>query len=127
MKKNLVALLLVLAVVSVGLFAGPTVAEKTFQLSTTISAINQMKFTAGSVSTRQEFLGDTKDLSGGVAVGNGAEDVVKVVDEETFYDVAYISTMSNYRKGFYVTMSATQQGWRVTLTAIRNISTIRLL
>ena len=103
MKKNLVALLLVLAVVSVGVFAaGPDVGAAKFDLKTTVNAINQMKFTVAAQSTKDGFIGDTKDLTAGVRVGNNGTDVVKV--DGNYYDVAYISTMSNYRKGFHVDM-----------------------
>ena len=102
MKKNLVALLLVLAVVSVGVFAGPDVGAATFDLKTTVNAINQMNFTAAAQSTKDGFIGDTKVLTAGVAVGNDNEDVVKV--DNNYHEVAYISTMSNYRKGFQVDM-----------------------
>jgi len=46
MKKNLVALLLVLAVVSVGLFAGPTV---NFNVVTNVPAIGEIKITRWTV------------------------------------------------------------------------------
>jgi len=116
MKKNLVALLLVLAVVSVGVFAGPTVDPAKFDLKTTVNAINQMKFTAAAQSTKDEFIADTKDLTGGVAVGTDPADVVKV--DGNFYNVAYISTMSNYRKGFQVDMKV--EAMKSTLEGINN-------
>ena len=117
MKKNLVALLLVLAVVSVGVFAaGPDVGAAKFDLKTTVNAINQMKFTAAAQSTKDGFIGDTKDLTGGVAVGNDGTDVVKV--DGNFYSVAYISTMSNYRKGFQVDMKV--EAMKSTLEGINN-------
>ena len=37
-----------------------------------------MKFTVAAQSTRDGFIGDTKDLTAGVRVGNNGTDVVKV-------------------------------------------------
>ena len=103
MKKNLVALLLVLAVVSVGLFATPLDnSDESFTVTTTVSGINKMIISTGKYVTNPANVATFEDLVAfnnlSVAAGGsqGHEGVV-----------AYISTLSNYRKGYKVTMTAT--------------------
>jgi hypothetical protein len=107
MKKKLVALLLVLAVVSVGLFAAPvtpTHGDVEFEVKATVSGHNVMKFTSNSMvgQNKSTFEGDT--WNGPVLVG--ADKTIKP-STNTFYDVAFISVMSNWRKGFTISMEAT--------------------
>jgi len=103
MKKNLVALLLVLAVVSVGLFAGLE-DTKAFDIRTTVSSQHHMKFTTIRVANYGEFNNGSNnaDLSGGVEFTAGGP----FKTDGTFATVAYISTASNHRAGYYVKMTA---------------------
>ena len=103
MKKKLVALLLVLAVVSVGLFAGLE-DTKAFDIRTTVSSQHHMKFTTIRVANYGEFNNGSNnaDLSGGVEFTAGGP----FKTDGTFATVAYISTASNHRAGYYVKMTA---------------------
>ncbi|NLK14071.1 MAG: hypothetical protein GX313_04925 [Spirochaetales bacterium] len=101
MKKNLVALLLVLAVVSVGLFAEPDI-TKTFNLTTSVQGVNKMKITAA------EFTGSPGQF-------DGAEEAVTHVvstygNQQSIGSdslKAWLSTISNNRAGYTVKMTAT--------------------
>ena len=98
MKKNLVALLLVLAVVSVGLFAGPTV---NFNVVTNVPAIGEIKITDGQFAPepvrRNSLSTITPTFTGTHTVSQaGAQNLGK-----------YISVLSNNRAGFTIEMSAT--------------------
>jgi hypothetical protein len=101
MKKNLIVLLVV-ALVSVGLFAVDSVG---FDVKTTVEAINLMKITAA------EFTGTTAALfaSADPYVGNDdAEDGNHYVSGGGSQTItAWLSTLSNRRTGYKVTMSAT--------------------
>jgi len=101
MKKNLVALLLVLAVVSVGVFANPNqdTGPKTFTVTTTISGINLMRVSSAQYVANPIAPSSFKEL--GVVENHGVE---AGGDQGT---VAYLSTLSNYRKGYKVEMTAT--------------------
>ena len=104
MKKNLVALLLVLAVVSVGLFAALE-DTKEFVVKTDVSSQHHMKFTNKKVTSYGDFgkASNAADLSGGVEFTDGG---TYGIDGEYYY-VAHISTASNHRAGYYVKMTAT--------------------
>ncbi len=109
MKKKLIALLVV-AVVTTGLFAfGPggdpepgdfigSPGPSSFDVTTTVEGINLMKI------TKAAFSGTTKDAFTGAAAYAG-ELKVTTSGSQTFD--AYISTLSNSRIGYKVTMSAT--------------------
>ncbi len=101
MKKNLIAILII-ALVSVGLFAtnpGPA----TFDITTTIGGINLMKITKAAFSGTTEtafteaaaYTGNDEDGKHHVTAG-GDQDIT-----------AYISTLSNSRAGYSVKLSAT--------------------
>jgi len=104
MKKKLVALLLVLAVVSVGLFAALE-DTKEFVVKTDVSSQHHMKFTNKKVTSYGDFgkASNAADLSGGVEFTDGG---TYGIDGEYYY-VAHISTASNHRAGYYVKMTAT--------------------
>lgn len=99
MKKNLVALLLVLAVVSFGVFAAPP-GPIDFTITADVVGVNLMKITTEQYNppkpTPANF-GTAEEHTGThtVSVGGG-----QTID-------AWISTLSNSRKGYKVTMSAT--------------------
>ena len=96
MKKNLIVLL-VIALVSVGLFAanpGPS----TFDVTTTVEGINEMKL------TQAEFTGTTKSALTALDAYTGPLEV-SAYGPQSF--TAYISTLSNSRVGYKVTMSET--------------------
>ncbi len=95
MKKNLIALL-VIALVSVGLFADPT--TSTFNVETSVKGINEMKLTT------TKFTGTTKSALDGLTAYTGPLSVTTYGDQNF---TAYISTLSNSRVGYTVTMSAT--------------------
>ena len=99
MKKNLIVLL-VIALVTVGLFAAdPTNAS--FQVTADVSGINLMKITTAKYegSSPTDFANNTTVpiYAGPLSVtASGAQTLS-----------AYISTMSNSRSGYHVTMTAT--------------------
>ncbi|OQA45231.1 MAG: hypothetical protein BWY50_00167 [Spirochaetes bacterium ADurb.Bin315] len=109
MKKNLVALLLVLAVVSVGVFADPPAvpAAVDFDIVTTIDPINAMKFTNNSVNN-----GTYSDFTGAVLDNNskiGKYAATGIPASELTSDltlVGYLSIASNYRLGVKINMTA---------------------
>jgi hypothetical protein len=93
MKKNLIALLIV-ALVSVGLFADPI--TDSFTVTTTIGSINNMKVTEEDVSTKA--WSSLKDFTNfGVTSSN----------LNTGAAIAYLTTQSNNRKGYKISISAT--------------------
>ncbi|GEM_PF-4757970 len=98
MKKNLIAILII-ALVSVGLFAA--VSDAQFQVQTTISAINDMKLTTSSIDALSPMPTSLSGVTGFTAP-------VKITSSgatEAF--TAYISALSNNQAGFTVKMSAT--------------------
>jgi hypothetical protein len=101
MKKNLVALLLVLAVVSVGVFAAPTNPDPaSFNVTTTVTGINLMKITKAQYNPSNPNptnFGSAEAYGGTHSVSAGGTQVIN----------AWISTLSNSRKGYKVTMGAT--------------------
>ncbi len=111
MKKNLIAILII-ALVSVGLFADDPVtppatpADASFNVTTTVAGINLMKITQAA------FSGTTKDAFTGANAYAG-ELKVTTSGPQTFD--AYISTLSNSRAGYKVTMSATAMKSTVTV------------
>jgi hypothetical protein len=99
MKKNLIALLIV-ALVAVGLFATPAnPSNATFDVTTEISPINEMKLTTSALSSPYPI-----SLTG---VDGFASDVTISSTGSTTAFTAYISALSNNKKGFTVKMSAT--------------------
>jgi hypothetical protein len=103
MKKNLIALLIV-ALVTVGLFAATNPSNAEFTVKTTIDGINDMRITKTPValSTFDTANNLFTELSIGGATGAAVDTTTGVV---TFN--AYISTRSNNRKGYTVKLSAT--------------------
>ncbi|MFA5446870.1 MAG: hypothetical protein WC233_01175 [Sphaerochaeta sp.] len=95
MKKNLIALLVVLALVTVGVFA---VDNASFDVKTSVAGINEMRLTAA------KFTGTTKAAFTSAAGYAGPLTITTNLENENF---AYISTLSNSRVGYKVTMSAT--------------------
>ena len=93
MKKNIIALLLVLAVVSFGVFAAPSPA--TFTVTTTVND--------------NSFMGVTEETYGTLGVGGeytAFENLgVTASGEQTFE--AYITSYSNHPAGYTLSMSAT--------------------
>ena len=92
MKKSIIALLLVLAVVSFGVFADST--PKSFEVKTTIDAVNDMKLVTASVSTPAGY-GEAAGFTGQVTY-----------DGTDYTDFPYIAAMSNNRAGFTVALTA---------------------
>jgi hypothetical protein len=103
MRKNLIITLLLAILVTFSLAADDPSAS--FNISTSISAINEMKITNKPVTTAT-FGDDDNSFSGTVAiVGNGEGANMDSSGNVTF--AAYISTLSNNRSGYSVSMSAT--------------------
>ncbi len=98
MKKNLIVLL-VIALVTVGLFAA--VPEAEFQVTTSISAINAMKLTTTDIAALETVpitLGGMTEFEADVVISSqGAT--------EAF--TAYITALSNHSGGFTLKVSAT--------------------
>ncbi len=103
MKKILSLLLLLSIIFSSGVFAADP-SPASFDITTSVGSINQMKFTNIAVETKAAFENSSNDwttIDNTVVAGSGALPV-----DNTFHDIAYISTMSNDRNGFTVSMSA---------------------
>ncbi|AEV29188.1 hypothetical protein SpiGrapes_1376 [Sphaerochaeta pleomorpha str. Grapes] len=96
MKKNIVALVVVALVASFSLFA---VADANLNLSTHISGINYMALTATELTTSTV---DAYDTAAGTIVGS--KEITSATATGT---IAYLSILSNNRKGFEVAISAT--------------------
>ena len=97
MKKNLVALLLVLAVVSVGLFAETT---DDFIVQTNVPAIGAVKITAGQFNPNPVMRNSLTEAGGYV----GPHTVSQSGDQGF---TGYVSAISNNRGGFTIKMKAT--------------------
>ncbi len=95
MKKNLIVLL-VIALVSVGLFADPT---DSFTVTTSVSSTNNMKVTAEDVNDSDSpaygSLTDFTDFG------------VNGTNLNTGEAIAYLTTQSNNRKGYKISIAAT--------------------
>lgn len=106
MKKNLVALLLVLAVVSVGVFAA-VLADTSFLVTTEVTGVNQMKLTSlaegEGITSKGAFTtaGTWAPVGGSVVAGS---DTLPV--DGNYTGIAYISAVSNRRAGFKITLTA---------------------
>jgi len=99
MKKNLIALLIV-ALVSVGLFAAdPATANDSFTVTTSISGINNMKVTTTAVGTDGKTYSQLADFSN-YAI-NSASDLSPSAP------IAYLSTQTNNRNGYKISLTVT--------------------
>jgi len=117
MKKNLIAILIV-ALVSVGLFADNTPANPdnaTFQVQTTITGINEMRITAAEVGLT-DFA--TAGLFSTLTIGGTGEGSSELASSGKVTFSAYISTRSNNRTGYTVKVSATP----MTTTAVESVT-----
>ena len=101
MKKNIIAVLLVIALSTVAAFA---VDDASFQVETSVAGINMMKLTQAS------FSGNKSALEGAAAYTGPLE--VTASGAQTFD--AYLSTLSNNRKGYTVSMTASAMASEVT-------------
>ncbi len=103
MKKILSLLLLLSIIFSSGVFAADP-SPASFDITTNVTGVNLMKFTSIAVATKEAFEDSSNDwttIDNTVVAGSTALPV-----DNTFHDIAYISTMSNDRNGFTVSMSA---------------------
>lgn len=98
MKKNIIAVLLVIALSTVFIFAATNPPATSFDVSTSVSGINKMKITTAA------FTGTTPSSFNSATAYTGPL-AVTAAGSQTFS--AYLSTMSNNRVGYKVTMSAT--------------------
>ena len=98
MKKNIIAVLLVIALSTAAAFAATNPPASSFDVQTSVSGINKMKITAAAFSgTTPSSFDSATAYAGPLGVtASGAQ---------TFS--AYLSTMSNNRVGYKVTMGAT--------------------
>lgn len=103
MKKNLIVLL-VIALVSVGLFAATNPSDAEFIVTTSVGGINDMKVTNAAV-TLTSFDNTGNGFSALTIGGTSGSSVDTTTGAVTFS--AYISTRSNNRNGYTVTLSAT--------------------
>jgi len=101
MKKNFVAVLLVIALSTFAVYA---VDDASFQVETSVAGINMMKLTQAS------FNGNKAALEGAAAYTGPLE--VAASGVQTFD--AYLSTLSNNRKGYTVSMTATAMASEVS-------------
>ncbi|ADY12420.1 hypothetical protein [Sphaerochaeta globosa] len=98
MKKNIIAVLLIVTIFTVGLFAATNPADSSFDVSTTIQGINKMKITA------EVFTGTSP---GSFNTADGFDSPLGVTEAGSQDFDAYLSTLSNNRTGYTVTMEAT--------------------
>jgi len=98
MKKNIVAVLLVIALSTIALFAATNPPATSFDVQTAVSGINKMKITAATFS-------GTTPISFDNAAAFAGPLGVPTSGPQSFS--AYLSTMSNNRIGYKVTMGAT--------------------
>ena len=103
MKKNIGAVLLVIALSTAAAFA---VDPASFQVQTAVSGINKMKITAAAFPSN----GTPSTFDSAAAFAGPL--TVTTSGAQTFS--AYLSTMSNNRVGYKVTMSATAMTSAVT-------------
>jgi len=104
MKKKLVALLLVLAVVSVGLFANSNqdTDPKTFEVKTVVQGINMMRISDA------QYTQDPPTPTTFKALNPVSLHTVTAGGSQSDGDpIAWISTISNSRVGYKVNMTAT--------------------
>ncbi len=103
MRKNLIITLLLAILVTFSLAADDPSAA--FSVTTSISAINEMKI-PNAVVTTETFKSSSTTFSGTVAiVGSGEGANMDSSGNVSF--TAYISTLSNNRGGYSINMSAT--------------------
>jgi hypothetical protein len=103
MRKNLIITLLLAILVTFSLAADDPSAA--FSVTTSISAINEMKI-SNAVVTTETFKSSSTTFSGTVAiVGSGEGANMDSSGNVSF--TAYISTLSNNRGGYSINMSAT--------------------
>lgn len=96
MKKNLIVTILLFSFVLAGAFA---VTSDSFDVTTAVSGINQMKLTASAFPSN----GTPASFTSATAYAG----TLAVTTSGTQSFSAYLSTISNNRKGYSVTMSAT--------------------
>lgn len=99
MKKNLIAILLVLMISSVGIFAADATGQ--FDVVTNVGGIHEIKLvTVGTTvpTTKAGFDGLTADNS---------DFTVDDTNYSTVQTVRQLISMSNNRNGYYMTLSAT--------------------
>lgn len=99
MKKNIIAVLLVIALSTVAAFAATNPANSSFDVKTNVGGINKMKITTAAFPAN----GNPSAFDSAAAFTGPL--VVSASGAQTFS--AYLSTMSNNRVGYKVTMSAT--------------------
>lgn len=114
MKKNLIALLIV-ALVTVGLFAAdPVTANDSFTVTTSISGINNMKVTTTAVGTDGKTYSQLADFSN-YAI-NSASDLSPSAP------IAYLSTQTNNRNGYKISLTVTAMKSTPTSGAVSYIN-----
>jgi len=115
MKKNLIVLLII-ALVSVGLFAAdpPATATDSFTVTTTISGINNMKVTTTAVGTDSKTYSQLADFSN-YAI-NSASDLSPSTA------IAYLSTQTNNRNGYKISLTVTAMKSTPTTGAVSYIN-----
>ena len=99
MKKNIIAVLLVIALSTVFIFAATNPPATSFDVSTNVSGINKMKITAAAFPAN----GNPSSFDSAAAFAGPLG--ITASGPKTFS--AFLSTMSNNRVGYKVTMGAT--------------------
>lgn len=107
MKNKLIITLLLITTISIGLVADPPPANPTtsFGVTTSISGINDMKITNTTVDTTT-YGNPNYSFGGTVAIASSGDNANMDSNGNVSF-AAYISTLSNNRKGYTITMSAT--------------------
>jgi uncharacterized protein YxeA len=105
MKKSIIALLVIMLVASVSLFAVVATTteslESNLTLQTDIAGINYMKLTASSFTPKTPSVKAFEDATANEAVE-------KFSSAEEVNDLAYLSILTNKRTGFSIYITATQ-------------------
>ena len=106
MKKNIVAVLLVIALSTAAAFAATNPPNSSFDVKTNVSGINKMKLTTAA------FPANGNPAAFDSAAAFTGPLVVSASGTQTFS--AYLSTMSNNRKGYKVSMTVTAMASEVS-------------
>ncbi len=117
MKKNLIAILII-ALVSVGLFADdpvtPATATDSFTVTTSIGGINNMKVTTTAVGTDDKTFDDLSDFS--------TYEIEDADDLNPSTAIAYLSTQTNNRNGYKISLTVTAMKSTPTSGAVSYIN-----
>lgn len=114
MKKTIM-ILLVLVLAAAGLFAAVDSTPKSFEVSTNIQGINKMIVSTSQFSGNSPGTFDDLAAYAGLTIGGSG---TAVTTDGVYVLPAYLSTISNNRKGYTVTMGATAMKSEVAVAGV---------